>query len=306
MNNAADEQERELLEALTAWQAQQDKHNLIDSGVLRPAMHRQGLRQYLHEVWRYRDFIFRYASGRAVLDTDEMYLGKIWNILDPLLRISMYAVIFGLLLRTSRGIENFLGFLIIGVMFFSMLSKGLGAGSGLLERSKALIRTFTFPKASLVFTEGLRNALSSVIPGLVAIVAALYFQGFSGITPAIASVVPLFILIHVFATGLMFIVARITTFVPDTKKVVFYVNRAWFYISGIFYSVERYVSVPRMEAIMTANPGYRFLSAVRNVTLYSQPLQVSEWIALVAWSGGVFIGGFIFFWLAEDRYAQVK
>ena len=180
MNDAADEQERELLETLTQWKAQQDKHYLIDSSALRPAMYRQSLRQYLLEVWRYRDFIFRYASGRAALDTDEMFLGKIWNILDPLLRISMYAVIFGILLRTSRGIENFLGFLIIGVMFFSMLSKGIGAGSGLLERSKALIRTFTFPKASLVFTEGLRNALSSVIPGLVAIVTALYFQGFGG------------------------------------------------------------------------------------------------------------------------------
>lgn len=306
MNNAADEQERELLEALVEWHTQHVEQNLINTRELRPAMYRQNLRGYLHEVWRYRDFTFRYASGRAVLDTDEMFLGKIWNILDPLLRISMYAVIFGILLKTSRGIENFLGFLIIGVMFFSMLSKGMGAGSGLLERSKALIRTFTFPKASLVFTEGLRNALSSIIPGLVAIIAALYFQSFGGVTPAIISVIPLFVLIHIFATGLMFIVARVTTFVPDTKKIVFYINRAWFYISGIFYSVERYVSVPRMEAIMTANPGYRFLTAVRNVTLYGQPLEVSEWIALVAWSGGVFIGGFVFFWLAEDRYAQVK
>ena len=305
MDEIRDEAEQRAVEML-----KESPPSLVDADAasrgLRKANERGTLWQYVARLWDYRHFIVLHGKTRANPDTDDMYLGRFWNLLDPILRIAMYGTIFGLLLKTARGIENFLGFLVIGVMFFSMLSKGLSSGSGLLLRSRALMKTFSFPRATLVLSEGLRNMLGSVVSAVIAVIAALAFQQWHGATVWIFCVVPIFLLIHIFATGLMFFVARLTAFIPDARRLVFYVNRAWFFVSGVFFSVERYATVPWVQRVMEANPAYIFLSSIRDATMYGKPPSSSEWNAMFVWSFLAFLLGLTYFWLAEDRYAQTR
>ncbi|PNK21999.1 ABC transporter permease, partial [Bacillus thuringiensis] len=63
-------------------------------------------------------------------------------------------------------------------------------------------------------------------------------------------VVPLFLVLHVFTLGLTLIVARITAFIPDAKPLVALLQRALFFVSGIFFSVERFNDQPLIQEIM--------------------------------------------------------
>ena len=276
-----------------------------DSGLERNRR-RQSLLRYLLEVIRYRHFTLIHARLKANSENSELLLGKLWTILEPLLRIAMYGFLFGLFLNTSRGIENFIGYLIIGLTFFSMMSRGLGHGSGLLQRSRGLINTFQFPRASVVLGETVRGFYLSLVPALLAVVAAVLFQLHAPLHWTIVLVIPLLFLINVFAFGLMLITARVTAFVPDAKKIIFFINRAWFYVSGIFFSIERYASHPVVQDVMLQNPAYRFLQAIRGAVMYGAAPSPGEWGILAAWSFGLAAFGFVFFWLAEDRYAYVK
>lgn len=261
---------------------------------------------YIGEVWRYREFAYRYGMSRVNTDTDEMFLGRLWYFLEPVLRIAMYGLVFGLLLKTSRGIENFLGFLTLGIMFYGMFSKGINSGSGLLKKTRALSTTFNFPRATLVLGESIRNSLSNMIPALVAVLAALAFQNFENLGPAVILAIPLFVFINIFAAGLTFIVARVTAFVPDAKKIIFFINRALFYVSGVFFSVERYATQPEVQRVMEANPIYQFLEAIRGCVLYGTEPVASTWLSLSIWTFGCFSVGFLFFWRAEGRFENVK
>lgn len=84
------------------------------------------------------------------------------------------------------------------------------------------------------------------------------------------------------------------------------VSRALFFTSGVFFSVDRFSGSPTAQKIMENNPGYIFLQACRDVTIYNKLPDLSSWIHLIAWSFGLLIIGFIFFWKAEERYASVK
>ncbi|HET6270377.1 MAG TPA: ABC transporter permease, partial [Arthrobacter sp.] len=76
---------------------------------------RPGLLVYLVQLWNFREFIFYDARARVLNGTRRDRLGSLWLILTPMLNGLTYYVVFGLLLRTDRGIENFVGYLVVGV-----------------------------------------------------------------------------------------------------------------------------------------------------------------------------------------------
>lgn len=301
-----DEQELEAVAKLAAESSPDSNTVLADDTNLNFTHVRLPVSQYLAEMWRYRKFTVANARFRASADNDDMFLGRFWTVLEPLLRIAMYGTIFGLLLNTSRGIDNFLGFLVLGLTFFSMMSRGLGNGAGLIQRSRAMMRTFKFPRASLVVGESLRGFFSNLIPAGLAVLAALAFQFGEPLHWTIIFVVPLILFMNIFALGLSFFTARITAFLPDAKKVVFFVNRAWFYVSGVFFSIERYDSVPELQRVMMLNPAYEFLKSIRGATMYGTAPTWEAWALMIGWSLGTLVLGFLFFWAAEEKYVHVK
>lgn len=278
----------------------------VDDEKLFDLAERDSLKLYIKRIWKRRHFIIAESKNKAFSSYDHLLLGKAWLFLEPIARIAMYGVFFGLVLNTSRGIDNFLGFLIIGVIFFGFMSKGLTSGSRLIQSSRNLIAAFSFPKASLPISTALRSFYGGILPSVVAIVSALAFQHGKGIFWGLVLVIPLYILLHIFALGLTFMVARVTAFIPDAQQLLRMVGRGWFYISGVFFSVSRFDTHPQIGAMMEANPAYRFLEALRSVILYQNVPPLSDWVYLIASAAGSLILGFLFFWRAEQRYLHVR
>lgn len=279
---------------------------IVDAKNLHPLHTRPGFFTYLASLWNRRHFIVADARGRSFETQRDMALGKLWLILSPLLNAAMYGLLFGLLLRTSRGIENFVGYLVIGVIFFGFLQAGLSSGSGMIRQARSMIAAFSFPRASIPLARIARQFLDNSLPALVAVVVGLAFQWGSPPGWEIFLVIPLYLLIHIFALGLMLIVARLTAFLPDLRALVPVFGRAWFYVSGVFFSVERFATNPLIQDIMVANPAYQFLQALRGAVLYESAPSLQTWLTLMAWSFGLFIFGLIFFWQAEERYINVR
>lgn len=224
----------------------------------------------------------------------------------PMLDIAVYAFIFGFVLRLDKGIESFISYLVIGVIFFGFLSNFLSAGLGLIQVNRNLIDSFNFPRATLVFSHVLRYFLDNLIPAGIAVIGALLLSDSPSLEWTIWLVVPLYLLMHIFGLGFMLIVARLSAFRPEVKVAVNLFNRAWFFISGVFFSIEKFVDHTLVQQIMVANPAYKFLTALRESVIYGQVPNLQLWGELLAWSIGAFIFGFVFFWAAEERYVRVK
>lgn len=234
-----------------------------------------------------------------------MYLGRAWIVLQPLLDCLVYVLIFGVVLKLSRNIDYFIGYLVLGVVFYGFINRGISNGSGLIQSSKGMIASFSFPAASIPFSVILRQLLDNVPPALVGLLIAM---GFHQIVPAVAivAVIPLYLMIHLFSLGLMLVTARVTAFIPDMKAIVSTFLRALFFISGVFFDIHRFDSNETLQAVMLANPIFQFLTAVREATIYQHFPPIDRWLYLGAWTFGTLIVGIVFFWRAEDRYINVK
>lgn len=260
---------------------------------------------YLKQLWDRRFFIGAEAKSKALRSTRDYRLWRMWLVVNPILDVAFYGFLFGVLFQTSRGIENFLGYLIIGIMFMRMMSGLLSDGSGLITKSKSMIRTFAFPRASLVFSQTLRALIDNVLPAIVALILAFLAQWGKFPHWTVLLVIPLYVLMHIFGCGLMLIAARLTAEVPDIKAVMPLATRAWFFLSGVMFSLDRFSHVPVIQELMSHNPAYIFLTAVRDTSIYQSVPDLNTWLVLSAWSFGSLLIGFVYFWGAEAKYVRL-
>ncbi|MBC3177835.1 ABC transporter permease [Corynebacterium lujinxingii] len=277
----------------------------VDDTFLRRLSARPGLGRYLAQLWQRRHFIWAEARNKAFSRGRDMYLGRAWIVLQPILDTAVYILVFGVVLNISKNIDYFIGYLVIGVIFFNFITRGLNSGAGLIQSSKGMISSFSFPKAALPISLTVKQLLDNVAPAIVGLLIAFLYHGLTP-SPAILTVPVFFLMIHLFSLGAMLIVARITAFIPDLKALVSTFTRGLFFVSGVFFDIHRFDSNETIQSIMLANPAYQFLTAVREATIYQTVPPLGRWLYLAAWTFGLLIIGLIFFWEAEERYARVR
>ncbi|WP_395692962.1 ABC transporter permease [Nocardioides sp.] len=281
------------MSALAAIAAQ---HGLAPVGVRPP------LRRYVAEVWRRRHFAVVLASSKAYARNQGGYLGQLWAVLTPVLWACVYLVVFGVVLRTSRGVENFPGFLVIGVFLFHFSTSSISNGSKSITGNSELIGSLEFPRALLPIAAVMAE-LFTLLPALAVMLAVVPLTG----EPVQASwllLAPAVTLQWVFGTGVAFVCARLVADHRDLGRLVPFVLRVLMYTSGVFFAIDHYVRDDTAAAVLQHQPIAVYLDLGRAALLEGVTVGPAMWLWGLGWALLAGIGGFWFFWRAEERYAR--
>ncbi len=285
--------------------SRQSRTEIVDGTWLEPVVQRPSLGSYVARLWQRRHFILADSRARVLSGARGTALGQAWLVLRPVLDAGVYLVIFGLLLQGNRGIENFLGYLVIGTFMFSFTSRCVSVGAQSLIGGKALIKSFTFPRAALPAATVVRETLSYVPVLLTMLLLVLVIPPGAVVTWRWI-LVPVIVALQVLlCLGLALIVARITARVLDFQHVIGFLTRFWLYGSAVFFSYERFIDHPAVLELMRINPMFVVLDMTRDCVLYAATPSLSSWLLLVAWSFGLAAAGLVFFWRGEDRYGAL-
>ncbi|WP_144680818.1 ABC transporter permease [Cellulosimicrobium sp. TH-20] len=277
---------------------------VVSAGRLTRVGARPPLGVYLGQLWNRRHFLWAEARAKVTSGTRENLLGTVWLVLKPVLDGLTYFLIFGLLLKSSRGIDNFIGYLIVGVFLFSFTTKAVTGGANSIRNGRNLIRAFSFPRASLPISVILRGMLD-MIPVLGAMVALLAVMPPAEVFTWRVVLVPGVLALQVlFTTGLALLLARCVAVVPDLNQLISFGMRLWLYGSAVFFSYDQFIDHPTALALMEANPMFMVLSMVRDCLLYGVTPALSSWLGLGAWAVGTLVVGFLFFYHGEESYGR--
>lgn len=289
------------------------RREVVGDWQLRPVSQRPPLRRYIAELWGRRFFIWTDARSRAFAVGRGTILGNAWLVLQPLLNGLIYLLIFGVLLGISRGMDNYMGYLIVGVFMFQFTARSLEGGATAVTGSKAMIRGFTFPRAALPISVVLRetlNMLPVVTTMLVLIVLVPPIEA-DGWSPPHADVTwrwllfpAVFGLQAVFNLGIAFFASRIVAQVPDVRHLLQFVRRLWFYGSAVMFTFDRFVEDPDVLAVLELNPAFIVLDMSRDLLVYGVTPEPRSWLLLLGWAAGTAILGFLYFWRGEERYGR--
>ena len=255
-------------------------------------------------MWSHRAFIWAEAKAKAYQSTRGTFLGKLWLIVSPFLNSLIFYVIFGLLLQVSRGIPNFLGYLVIGVGFFPVFQGALASGSQALAQARNLLRAFSFPRATVVVAWSVRSFLDFLPVALATMLFVWVVPPHTAPTLLWLLILPVVLVGYVFGDGLALLLSSVTAKIPDLKFVWPLLGRFWFYTSGVFFSIDRFQDHLWVSLIMQANPAYVFLTMVRDLMIYNAMPSALSWFYLSAWAAAMWVIGATVFWLREAKYGE--
>jgi len=307
---------------------------------LRPSAARPGVFVYARQLWDRRHFIVGFATARNVAMYTEARLGQLWQVLTPLLNAAVYYLIFGIILDTSRGVPNFLAFLITGIFIFNFTQRAFITTSRVMPDSLPLIRALPFPRACLPIGYVLIE-LEQLVMSMIVLTVIVLASG-EPLTWYWLLALPALALQAVFNIGMGLSLARLGAGADDFSQLLPFLVRTWLYASGVMFSIQTISSLrhhPTITYLLQVNPAAVYIGLVRNSILQSQRigwpgskpystgncalyhtgkkayLEYSAychgvvpmnalWLWGIGWAIVALVVGFVFFWQAETRYGR--
>lgn len=279
------------------------KYGLTVSGA------RPGLAAYVRQLWNRRHFILAFSRAKLLAQYSQAKLGQIWQVATPLLNALVYYLIFGLILGASKGIpkHDYIPFLVIGVFVFTFTQSSLMAGVRAIPANIGLVRALHFPRASLPISFSLQQLQQLMFSMGVVFVVAIGFGNYP--SPSWLLVIPALVLQFAFNTGLALIFARMGSKTPDLAQLMPFVTRTWMYASGVMFSIKEMLKdKPAWIAdVLQWNPAAIYMDLIRFAVIDGygrENLPPHVWAFAVGWAVLIGLGGFVYFWKAEERYGR--
>lgn len=285
-------------------EATKTESKLVDArNFLRPNT-RLSMPAYIREVWKRRHFTIVANRIRTHESIKDVVLGRVWVILEPFLNLAIYYLVFATFLSFDEGMNNFLGYLLVGLISFNLLSKPLLAFEAMEGPGKNLARTLQFPKLTLVLSYVLRIYIDFLPAFAAMVIFIITIPPHALPTPAWALAPIVYLLAVPFSIGIASIAAALAAFFPDIRLVIRLFARLWFYLSAVFWSVDMLADKPLLYDLARLNPAWTFLDMLRTIFLTGQPPVMSHWIYFTAWSIMLFGLGFVCIWRLDVRMSK--
>jgi teichoic acid transport system permease protein len=107
------------------------------------------------------------------------------------------------------------------------------------------------------------------------------------------------------------VMARIGAKTPDISQLMPFVLRTWMYTSGVMFSIDRILDnrdVPALvHLLLECNPAAVYIDLMRFALIdsfHASQLPPHVWAIATGWALLAGVGGFIYFWKAEETYGR--
>ena len=214
--------------------------------------------------------VFRaYAHLRS--EAERTYIGILWWILDPIIFMLIFYVVFALLLQ--RHTNDFVSFLLVGLVVWRWFQNTVAPGSASIMFGKSLMNQVYLPKIIFPLVSIIADLFKFSLVFLLLLIY-LWIRGYSPSWPYLA--LPLVLILQfTLIIGTTLVAAAFVPMLPDLRNVISHLLSLMLYLSGIFYDGT---TIPeRFRTYYYLNPMANLIEAYRAILLNGQ---WPEWQAL--------------------------
>ena len=188
-------------------------------------------------IKKYGQYLIYAAGARLRSEVSNSYLNWIWWILEPMLDMAVYMIIFGYFFNMSE--EHFPLFLYTGISIWSFFSKCVRGSVGLIKRNRDIITRIYIPKSVLLLKEILVNLFKLMLSFLI--IALMMLLDGVRLTPAALGWFPVMLELLLVTYGVSAFFLHLGVFYEDLEYVISVLLNILMYFSGIFFSIERFL-----------------------------------------------------------------
>ena len=211
--------------------------HLFDSEKLETTRGRIG--EIIRHRYVLRNLVMRDLKARY----KNSYLGVVWSLLNPLLMMAVYTILFTILIPADN-IPHYPIFILVAIIPWQFFSSTILNGTASITNNAPLVKKVYFPRLLLPGSTLLSNLVNFFIACII-LVIFLYAFGI-GLTIHALWFPAILLTQIIFMYGLIFILSSMHTFYRDTLMVMEVAILAWFFLTPIFYPFERFKEYAEM------------------------------------------------------------
>ena len=197
-------------------------------------------------------------------DASRFFLGYIWWVLEPLLYVAVFYVVFEVILQNRQ--ENFLVFLMCGKLVFIWFSKSINQASRSIVAAKGLIGKIDIPKAFFPLAS-IHEGLYKQASVFLLLFVVLWGNGY-GLTASWLWLLPLLIVSYLMIVAASLIGSFLVCLAFDFSMLISLGMIFLMFTSGVFWDVRSLAEPAMTEAVLTLNPLAFVLDGYRQALLH--------------------------------------
>ena len=194
--------------------------------------------RFFKDIKKYGGYAAYSARSELKAEVAGSFLSWLWWILDPLLHMLIYSFIAVIVFKSREA--NFPIFIFIGLNVWQFFNKMLRISVNLVRTNRMIVTKVYIPKHIFLFEK----------MGVCAFKMLVSFTLTAGFMVAykipvnwqIIWIIPLLLLLFLITFAVSIIVMHFGVFVEDLSNIMNVILQLWFYVSGVFFSIESRLS----------------------------------------------------------------
>jgi len=229
-------------------------------------------RSYLFGTF-WTDLRYRYA-GTAI--------GFYWFIINPLVEITIYTVVFSHLLgfRAPGRDSSYVSFLVTGLFPWLSYTESILKGTNFLIKNAPYLRKMSIPTEIFIAKNSLLSLFSLAIYLLLIFLFLLISNHGFGWSLILLPLLAL--LMQLSAFGIALITAHLRVLFPDIGEVLPTFLQLWRWLLPILYSYDIFPDL--LQKVLKFNPPYYFIDSIRGIFLDDKLPGVESWMHMLLWT----------------------
>ncbi|MFD1429517.1 ABC transporter permease [Lacticaseibacillus mingshuiensis] len=227
--------------------------------------------------------IFRISRYDEHAEYQSHYLGLAWEILNPIIQVGVYYLVFGMGLRGNRSVNGvpFIAWMLIGMSAWLFMNTSMNRSSKSITGKLYVISKMQFPVSTLPSV--------TIVSNLTAYWAMLAVAVFS----VLVSGVPItiywlqffyyFICMIAFTFAMAIFSATMTVLVRDYQFILQSILRVMLYLSGAIWNLTGSGLPPKLVKFLQLNPIYYVINGYRSAFLSDGLIWENKKATLLFW-----------------------
>lgn len=254
----------------------------------------------LKDLWYYRELVYFMTWRDIKVRYKQAVLGVSWAILQPLLTMVIFSIIFGNLAKLPSDGTNYALFSYAGLLPWNLFASALSRSSTSLVGNSNLLTKVYFPRLIIPLSSVLAAFVDFALSFLVMLGLMAYFKVW--LTWTMLWLIPLAFLAILTAMAIGIWLSALNVQYRDVQQMVPFLVQAWMYASPVAYSASL-IPTGTWQLIYGLNPMAGVIQGFRWALLGGNPpdklLLISISVVIV-----ILISGLFYFRKMERTFAD--
>ena len=251
--------------------------------------------------------LIRSMARRDILARYRGSFGDVfWTVLNPLLLMTTYFFVFGIVLGTRFGADQsrtgFALYFLAGMLPWLAFSEPVGRAASVILEHRNFVKKLVFPLDTLPVNQVVSGLVTELFGAGVFVVGLLIIR--HSVPPAVLWLPVLVVPQLLFTLGVCWFLAALGVYMRDLNQIMALVLTLWFFITPICYPESTKLS-PAISAVMRQNPLYVLVRGYRAVFLEGHAPELLPLVKLWAIALVLFFLGHIWFYRLRKSFADV-